>query len=41
MGLLTDSKSLRDKMLSRNIYSADHMYGLDNDLVTKTLDTFS
>ena len=41
MGLLTDSKSLRNKMLSRNIYTADKMYGLDNDIVTKTLDTFA
>ncbi len=41
MGLLTNSKALRDKMLSRNIYTAERMYGLDNDLVTKTLDTFA
>jgi len=28
-------------MLSRNLYTADKMYGLDNDIVTKTLDTFA
>lgn len=41
MGLLRDSKALREKMLNRNIYTADKMYGLDNDIVTKTLDTFA
>lgn len=41
MGLLTDSKSLRTKMLSRNIYSAEHMYGLGNNILSKTLDTFA
>lgn len=41
MGLLTNSKSLREKMLRRNIYTPDHIYDLGNDFVTRTLDTFA
>jgi hypothetical protein len=41
MGLLTDSAYIRDLTLNRNLYSAEHDYNLDNDLISKTLNSFN
>lgn len=40
MGLLTDSKQVRELMLSRNIYSATNEYNLDNDSISKVANAF-
>jgi len=39
MGLLTDSKQLREQLLSKNLYNPDNVYDLKSDVVTRTLDT--